>query len=226
MPLPNGLVNWSFSVLEMYKNCPYKYWAVKVGKIVKDDNQYTMDGEDEHKIFANYLGRKQPLTARTAKYQPLLDRVKARPGQLYVEYEMCLDYNYVPTAWKDWDKGWVRAAADVLIVNGEEAFYIDWKTGKFRPKDEQIRLTAAMTFEHFPAVKTFKGALVFHREQRMDVPLVIERWEKNEIWEEFLPTVNAMAKAKATGNFPKTPNPLCQFCPVTSCENWKPKPVR
>ena len=226
MPLPNGLVNWSFSVLEMFENCEYKYWAVKVGKIVSDDNQYNIDGDDEHKTFANYLTKRTPLPPRCQIYQPILDKVLSSPGQLYVEYNMTLDYNYVPCKGTDWDRAWVRGAADVLIVDGGLATYIDWKTGKFRPKEAQLKLTAPLVFRHFPAVQEFRGVLFFHREQRMTDPLVIARSEENDMWNQFLPTVNAIAKARSTGEYRKKPNPLCAYCPVKSCEHWKPSPPK
>lgn len=209
-------IAWSFSAVDSYRNCPRKFWAVKIEKLVSDANQYNTRGDDEHKVFDAYLRSRKPLPPSLAKFQPVLDRVLSAPGQLYSEYQLTLDTNYQPCGWKDWDRAWVRAQLDVLIVDGAKAKYIDWKTGKPRSDPTQMKLAAAMIFQVFPAVNEVDTFYSYIHHNK-NVPFSFTRMQVPDLWNEFLPTVRQIEKSRATGDWPATPNGLCGYCPYKAC---------
>lgn len=218
-------VAWSFSVLDMFENCPRKHHAVKIEKSVSDANKWNMKGDDEHKCFDAYLKGKSPLPSSLTRFTPMLDAVRASPGQMYSEYQMALTQDYVPCGFKDWDKAWVRAISDVAIVNGPKAKVLDWKTGKPKDDDRQMALNAAVTFQHFPAVNHIDTALVFVH-HNTTIRHVFTRADVPQLWNRFLPGVKRLELAAINNDYPATPNPLCRYCPVVKCPHNENKDAR
>jgi CRISPR/Cas system-associated exonuclease Cas4 (RecB family) len=228
-PAGRPIIAWSFSALEMFLNCPRKYWAVKVGKVCDDSNKWNQQGDDEHKSFDRYLKRTPhyQLPPTLLKYTPMLDRVLASPGQLYSEMSLCLDLSYTPCKGTDWNRAWVRGAADVLIVNGERAKVLDWKTGKPKNDPKQMQLVSLLVFQHFPDVQEVTTGYVFiHHNKVVPNPTsyndkldyTFRRDRKGEYWQSFLPDVKRMEQAKTKDEWPPTPNPLCAYCPYAACQ--------
>lgn len=211
------IIAWSFSALGEFVNCPYKYWAVKVGKIVSDVNVYNKAGDDYHQQFEQYLTRGTKLEDSLQRFAPMLDKFRRAPGQLLVEQQFCLDQNYQPCGYKDWNNAWVRGAADVMVLNGTVASVVDWKFGKVKKDPEQLSLLSALVFHHYPQVQQVRGAYVYANHDKV-VPFDFARSQLTDIWNHFLPDVNKLVVAKTKDEWPKTPNPLCGWCPVKTCQ--------
>ncbi len=215
-PAGKPIIAWSYSAITSFENCPYKFWATKIGRIVSDVNQYNAKGDLEHQYFENYLKKGIVLPPEAAPFAPLLDKLKALPGQKYYEYQMTLDANFVPCRWKDYDRAYVRAAADFLHVHDDRAHYFDWKSGKVRKDDEQIELTALMVFKHFPQVQQLNAGLVFYRQNKLH-PHIVRRSDEALLWNGWIGRVRELERAVREDSWPKTPNPLCAWCPVLQC---------
>lgn len=214
------VIAWSFSTLDAYENCPRKVWATKVEKLVSDVNQFNAEGDDHHKTFEYYLKNRADLPPNLQHFRPMLDRVKATPGELYTEFKMTLDTDYNPCGWSEWERAWVRGMSDVLIVNNDKAKYIDWKFGKVKDDERQPMLTAALVFQHFPQVQQVDSALVFAKHQKI-VPYRHTRAQVPELWAKFLPTVQKLTQSKINNEWPARPNPLCAYCPYLACPHNK-----
>jgi hypothetical protein len=141
----------------------------------------------------------------------------AIPGQRYCEYEMALLPDLTPCYFHDTER-WVRGIADLLIVNEDVAYVVDYKTGSDRYPDlEQLKLMALMTFVHFPKVNKVKGALLFILKNN----LVSEDYERSQIptlWDSFTPKVKRLELSYEKNEWPTNPTPLCRYCPVSTCE--------
>ena len=209
-------IAWSYSALSTFENCPRKYWATKVAKVVSDVNADNTEGDQDHKALQYHFQKGLALPPKLAFLQPLSDRLKAVPGERYVEYSMCLRQDLVPTHFRDWDNAWVRGAADYVIVDGEQATYLDWKKGKFRENDDQIELTALLLFRHFPQLKKVKGGLVFYNYGKV-YPHIVRREDESRLWNGFYARVKEMEHAKIEDAWPTKPNPLCAWCPYKAC---------
>lgn len=209
-------IAWSFSALNTFKNCPRKFWATKIAKVVSDVNQYNVQGDQEHSYFENYLKKGIMLPETIRHHQPLLDKLAALVGEKYYEFKLTLDNQMVPCKWGDFDKAWVRGAADFLCVNGSKAYHFDWKSGKFRPSDEQLELTALLVFRHFPEVQQVNGALVFYKHAKLH-PHIVRRSDESRLWNGLISDVKVLEEAKRTDSWEATPNPLCGWCPYKAC---------
>jgi RecB family exonuclease len=217
------IIAWSFSALNTFENCPRKFWATRVQKLVSDYNKDNTKGDDEHKCFDAYLKKATPLPASIAGFTPALQVVQRMPGQLYSEYSMALTQRLEPCKGTDWDVVWSRSIADVLVVDGSKATMIDWKFGKV-PKEykdqnpaDQMEIAAAHVWRLFPAVNEVRTiySYMYHNTNK---PFDFQRAaDEARIWNSLMPRVRSLEKAKALDLWPATPNPLCGWCPYGQC---------
>jgi len=152
---------WSFSSLKDYVNCPRQYHEVKVLKnYTKRATEQMLYGTAVHKACEDYVGEGVPLAKNYEHFKPVLDALLEIPGTRLPEYQMALDVDRKPCKYS---KGyWVRGIVDLLIVDGDMAHIVDYKTGSNKyPDPKQLRLMALMTFAHFPEVKPVKAGLLF-----------------------------------------------------------------
>ena len=213
------VIAWSFSALQMFENCPRKYWAVKIGKQVNDENQYNMQGDDEHQSIQHYAAKGIPMPATLAPMKVLIDKLNAIPGEKYVEQKLSLTAEFLPCKWNDWDNVWVRGAGDYIKVRAPNAYYFDWKSGKKKSADDtedQAELTSALIMAHHPAVNAVTTGILFYRHNHLN-PHITRREDLPRIWNGYIARVKALETAKLTDNWPATPNPLCGWCPYMAC---------
>lgn len=216
-------LTWSYSAIQTYENCPYKYWATKVGKIVSDVNQDNQEGSDNHEAFEHYVARNRALPDHLVRYSPVLDKLRKSAGEILVEQQFALDMQFNPCGFKDWNRAWVRAISDYLCLNGQVAMMVDYKFGKPHKDPDQNSLVAAVLFQTYPQLTTVRSAYWYCAWDKW-VPFDFHRDGATKIWNRFLPTVTKMTNAKLQDDWPKTPNPLCGWCPVGNCHhNTNPK---
>ena len=213
------IIAWSYSALSDFKNCPFKYWAVKIGKIVSDDNAFNKRGDDYHKEFESYVAKGTRLGPALEKFEPVLEKLRRAPGTVYTEYKMALTQEYQPCDFKDWNNAWVRSIADYMNINGANGVGIDYKFGKYRNDPEQNSLVAAVAFQIFPTLQRVRTAYYYAMHDKFTPFVDYTRDDIPRIWNYFLPDVQKLAQAKVEDTWPKTPNPLCAYCPVAACQH-------
>ena len=76
------VIAWSYSAIQSYENCPYKFWATRVGKIVSDVNKANADGANDHEAFEHYVGRNRALPSHLERFRPALDMLKRADGEI------------------------------------------------------------------------------------------------------------------------------------------------
>lgn len=204
----------SFSSLKLYENCPLRYYNQRVIKSVVDKGgEASQYGERIHKFLEDRLKAGAPLPPEA---EPIEGAVQAITrlvgnGEIHIEKELTLNQNLEPTGW--WDKdAWVRSKLDVLILRSDEAFNIDWKTGKRRPDFTQLELFALQIFAHYPHIEKVTGSFVWIK----DVALDKETYYKSDtprLWEMFLSRVQRIETSLAHDNWPARPSGLCNYCP-------------
>ena len=211
---------WSFSSLKDYINCPKQYQEVKVLKRhVKFPTEQMRYGTEVHKACEDYVGRDIPLAKNYERFQDTLDILRAIPGVKYPEHQMALSLTKEPCAY---GKGyWVRGIVDLLIVDGKEAFIVDYKTGSSKyPDVKQLTLMALMTFAHFPEVDNIKAGLLFIVNNAF-VTEVYRREDIDKLWETFDPHLERLTLSYENDVWQANPTGLCGWCPVKSCEFHK-----
>jgi len=204
----------SFSSLKLYENCPLRYQQQRILKAVVDKGgEASQHGERVHKYLEERLTGVSPLPD---ELEPLegaiaaLDRLSAK-GVLMVEQELTLNAELKPTGWWDSD-AWLRSKLDVLVVRGDKAYNLDWKTGKRRPDYSQLELFALQVFAHYPEVQRVTSAFIWIRDVATDKE-TYTRDDAPKLWENLLAKVRRIEQSVATDNWPARPSGLCNYCP-------------
>jgi hypothetical protein len=134
---------------------------------------------------------------------------------------MALRFDKTPCDFHDEDR-WVRGIADLVIVNGDCAFIVDYKTGsKKYPDPKQLRLMSLMAFTHFPDIQKIKAGLLFV----MHNAFVTEEYHRRDMdksWGMFEQPLKRLENSYETDVWQPNPTPLCGWCSVDSCE-FNPK---
>ena len=116
---------------------------------------------------------------------------------------------------------WVRGIADLLIVDGDQAYIVDYKTGSNKyPDAKQLKLMALMTFAHFPEVQKIKAGLLFIVHEAF-VDEEYTRDQVEDLWEAFRPDLARLQASYDNDVWNPRKSPLCGYCPVKTCEYYK-----
>lgn len=217
------MINWSYSSLKDFLNCPKQYYHVKVAKdFVKKDTVHTLYGKEVHKALEDYVRDGTPLAKNYQIYQKVLDELVAIPGDKYPEFRMALAPDRTKCDFDD-ESRWVRGIVDLLIVDNEDAYIVDYKTGNNKYADpKQLRLMALMTYAHFPSVQRIKAGLLFILRNSF-VNEEYTRKDMDRLWADFLPSIARLELSYKSNMWNPQPSGLCGWCPVESCKFYKEK---
>jgi CRISPR/Cas system-associated exonuclease Cas4 (RecB family) len=212
----------SFSAVSEFESCPRKFYQVKILKAYPhEDTDATIYGKEVHLACEEYIRDGKPLGGH-ARFQPILDKLNAFPGDKHCELEMAIDKNGQYVDFNS-DLRMYRGIADLVIVDGDTARVIDYKTGKANyPKPKQLELMALMVFAKFPAVMKVSGALLFllhdvivkRDYDRKDFISILNYWSGKR---------DTILLCAESDTWNPNPSGLCPYCPHKSCEYWKPK---
>lgn len=211
------MIQWSFSSLKDFINCPKQYYHTKVAKdYVKKQTQQMLYGAEVHKACEGYICDGASLAKNYLRFKPQLDALLGIKGTKYCEHQMALTKDKQPCAF-DSDTRWVRGIVDLLIVDGADAYIVDYKTGSSRyPDPKQLKLMALMTYAHFPEVENIRAGLLFV----MHNTFITEEYNRKDIkklWENFTVELDRLQIAYDNNMWFPKPGPLCGWCPVSNC---------
>ena len=216
-------IPWSFSSLDMFVSCPKKFKHIKILKDSREEeeSEALVWGNRVHKALENYLRDGVPLPSGFEAFQDYAARLKAIEGEKHIELEAAVTADMTPTSFFAKDV-YSRGKIDYLVVNGNRAVVIDHKTGK-KKHTRQLALMALYVFLLFPQVDEVQSMFCF-------VPggdFIRERWLReniNQIFDLFAADIQAYKRALEEDVFVARPSGLCNgWCPVKSCEHWRPK---
>ncbi len=215
---------WSYSSIKTFDQCPKKYFHLKVAKDIKDEPGEAADyGTAVHLAAEEYIRDGKPIPDKFAYIRPVVERLEALPGEKHAELKLGLTRDFEPCGFFDKDVWW-RGIADLLVIDGHRAWCVDYKTGKSaRYADtKQLDLLAGAVFSHFPQVMTIKSSLIFvvSGELVAKKHIITERSEYLSVFNDELARLDA---AMENGVWNAKSSGLCPWCPVTSCENWRPR---
>lgn len=217
------MIKWSFSGLKQFINCPRQYNEVKIkGNFQTEETEQIRYGKEVHKALEDYVREGKPLLKNYQRFQKFVDPILALGGTAYAEHEMALREDHTPCGFKDEDY-WVRGIVDLLVIKGDTAYIIDYKTGSNRyPDSTQLQLMALLVFAHFSEVNHAKGCLMFvvhdsfvFKEYRRD--------QTDALWVKFTNDLARLKISFTNDTWPPNPKPLCGWCPVKTCEFYKQK---
>jgi hypothetical protein len=181
------------------------------------DTVATLYGKEVHKALEDYVRDSIPLAKNYQRFKAVVDELIAIEGTKYCEHEMALLPNKEACDFND-ETRWVRGIADLLIVDKDIAYVIDYKTGSQKyPDPKQLRLMSLMVFANFPDVQVVKGGLLFV----MHGAFITEEYNRNQIddsWGHFTPLLARLDNSYKADTWVPNPTGLCRFCAVKSCE--------
>lgn len=218
-------ITWSFSSLKAYQTCARQFYSYKVAKqYVQEETEAIRYGKVLHEAFEYYIKEGRPLGVDFMRFKPVLDALNNIPGTKYTEYEMALTADLKPASGFLGKDVFCRGIADLLIVNGEVAYVVDYKSGKAKyPDKKQLELMALMVFAHFPDVQTVKGMLLFVHHD-VTVKGEYKRTQEKELWAKWLNGVEQLKTSHITGSWAPNPSGLCRgWCAVEWCEHRQAK---
>jgi hypothetical protein len=215
---------WSYSSIKTFDQCPKKYFHLKVVKDVKDEPGEAADyGTAVHEAAELFITQGAPIPEKFAFMRPIVEPLAKKQGTKYAEIKIGVTSDLKPCGFFDKDV-WYRGIADLLIVNGSKAWLIDYKTGKNAKYADmkQLDLLAGAVFIHFPKVETIKSALLYVVSQEM--PRKTHQRENLATYMGVFDTqLESLSDAMDNGVWNAKSSALCGWCPVQTCEHWRPR---
>jgi RecB family exonuclease len=213
------LTTWSYSAIKEFRTCPRKYYASRVEKLYPfQQSAAAKYGNEVHEAAELYVRDGSPMPGNMVQYTTVLDKLAAIEGTKHCEYKMALTEDLEVCDFDD-DGRWVRGIADLVIVNRNKAFVVDYKTGSDKyPDKDQLELMTLMVFVHFPEVIKAKAALVFLTRDNIFTEAYTRRKAAKQ-WKGWRSKIVELDKAFEHERWPANPNGLCRsWCPVEHCE--------
>jgi len=214
-----SIAPWSFSKIKAFKQCPKQFYHEKVLKeypvVETEAMRY---GTEFHLACEEYIRDGKPLDERFAYAKSMLDSLNAKEGEKLCELKMGLTENLEPCDFFA-DDVWWRGIADLVILNGDTAWVIDYKTGKSdRYADKgQLELMALAMFKYYPDLKKVRAGLLFV----VPKSLIKDNYSIDQappMWEHWMREYNRMDTAFKKDVWNPNPSGLCKrHCPVTQC---------
>lgn len=208
----------SFSRLSTFENCQAQFDYLYVSKRVQNQsNEASEYGNRVHEVLehkgkgtlnedALSLEGKQTLE----RWGPLVDKIISRSGDKYFEYQMAVNRQLQPVDWFAKDV-WIRSIADVLVVDGDKAYCLDYKTGKVKDNPTQLQLFAAMVMWQFPQVNTVKTSFIWLKFDET-TNATYERRFLDSLWSTLEPRFDKVQEIIDLGVFKARPSGLCPWC--------------
>ena len=210
----------SFSRLSTFEQCPAQFDYLYVSKRVQSTTNEAADyGDRVHKVLEAYgrgtldTGALTEEGSSTLKqWGGVVDKITSRGGDKYFEHQMAVNRQLQPVDWFAKDV-WIRSIADVLIVDGDTAYCLDYKTGKVKDNPTQLQLFAAMVMWHFPQVNTVKTSFVWLKFNEV-TNAKYERRFLDALWRALEPRFDKVQETIDLGVFDTKPSGLCPWCPA------------
>lgn len=218
---------WSYSSIKTFEQCPKKYYHLKVAKDVKDEPGEAADyGTAVHLAAEEFIRDGKPIPEKFAFMRPILEKLAAKPGEKYCELKLGvakMSWGYDPCGFFDKDV-WYRGIVDLLILDGDRAWMVDYKTGKNAKYADmkQLDLMAGALFVKFPELQTINSGLLYVISNEFP-----RKTHTRDNMEEYLSvfgdSLDDLEAAMEHGVFNPKSGPLCGWCPVVNCAHWKPR---
>jgi hypothetical protein len=218
---------WSYSSIKTFDQCPKKYFHLKVVKDVKDEpGEAAVYGTQVHEAAEFFIRDGTPIPEKFAYMRPIVEPLAAKQGEKLTEMKLGLRKQgdeFEVCGFFDKDV-WYRGIVDLLIIDGDRAWMIDYKTGKNAKYADmkQLDLMAGAIFVRYPDLKTIKSGLAYvvsnefpkktHKREHLNTYLSV-----------FDNQLDRLDAAMENGVWNAQTSPLCGWCPVTSCEHWRPR---
>jgi hypothetical protein len=224
--MPVTLPPWSYTALDCFDNCPHQYHWKFILKNKEPATEEMAEGRRVHDAMEKRVAANIVLPPAYAKWDPLAQSIVNMAhntgGEIRTEMKVGVDRNLKPCDFFGKDV-YARGALDVAVLWPTAMYIGDWKTGKTREKDFQVKIFAFFGFLTFPNIDKITACNIWLPTSKIGEPYNYKREDLPKIWSEIYMKLVAMEQAAAKDEWVKRQSPLCAYCPVLSCENNRSK---
>lgn len=217
--MPPKPYTWSYSSMDLFKQCPHKYYRLRIKKDIHEPPSDAIRyGQEMHKAAEDFILVGTPLTEKFKFLEPMLVTLQNYKGTKYCEYKMGLTRALEPCEFFAPDVWW-RGIVDYLCVDGELAIMVDYKTGKSSKyaDTKQLEIMSLAVFKHFPQVKKVRAGLMFV----IAKDFVKDKYEvqnSDKYWQRWLVDTAQLERTLEADVWNPRPNFTCKkWCPVKDC---------
>lgn len=206
----------SHSFLSTFEKCPKQAWHRYIARDVPYvETEAIKYGNDVHKAFELRINENSPMPEYLSSYESL---VEALGPSCFAELELGVTEEGKPTSFTA-TNCFMRGKVDVLKIDENKGFILDWKTGRKWEDPSELQRHAILIHAHFPQLEELSGAYMWLKEMRL-----------GKVYNLLKSTDLTFSKAKATKlrvddlldggeEWAATPNKLCPWCPVETCRS-------
>jgi hypothetical protein len=205
----------------LFEQCPKKYYHLKVAKDIKEElGEAIIFGNEIHKVAEEYVAKDKPIPEKYRGIEPALKALKDMEGEKLCENKLGLTIDFEPCGFFD-KKVWWRGVADIIILQGDTIFTVDYKTGKKSQSADlkQLEILALALFKHYPQVKRVKAGLLFLFADDF-IKTVYSADSQSTLWTDWVSDVGQLETSVINDVWNAKPNFTCRgWCPVHSCDH-------
>ena len=222
--------SWSFTGLDVFFNiCARKFaarWFYKTE--IFEANPTSIWGNRKHKAdelalkeleFEIVKGQKIICEKEIVdwKYVNAFLAAKNAGARLLVEEEIAFDRGLKRVAWFD-KTAWGRAKIDVALIKDDTIKIYDWKTGKEKYDEWQLRIFCLFAALAYPQIQHFEARFIWLQEDKVSDAIILTRTEILPILKDTLAKVARIEQAWNDEIFQCRQNGLCKrYCGVLDC---------
>lgn len=217
----NRPFSWSYSALTDFEGCPARYAAKRFYcTTVEPPTEHTLWGTRVHEAFEARLKNGTPFGEGMESFEPWAKALAGLPGQKFFEQKFAVTETLQNVDFFH-RLAWGRGVVDLLIVaeRGTEATLIDYKTGKRKDDDTQLKVFSWFCGNYFPMLERFKYRYLWLKPGTVSGGELL-RADLDGVWEGIARRVEDVQTAWTHENFPLRPSGLCGWCPVEECIHW------
>jgi CRISPR/Cas system-associated exonuclease Cas4 (RecB family) len=209
----------SYSHIKAFETCPKQFYHSKhLNEYPFVETEAVKYGKEMHTAAELYIRDDEPLPKRFEYLRSPLEALKRKSGKKFTELKLGVTHDITPCTYFSKDI-WLRGVVDLLIIDGNKAWVIDYKSSKkseYAEKD-QLELMALLVFASYTEVEEIYGGLMFPRINQM-VKSKYYKKDKAKLWSEWINRNNKMKEAYKLNKWATKPSGLCRaYCPVTHC---------
>jgi len=210
---------WSFSKIKDYDQCPKQYYHKHILKEIPfKQTEATLYGTAFHTVAEDFIGKDIPVPAKFSFAEKLLTSLKNKKGVKLCEIKLGLTKNLEDCDFYAKDV-WFRGVADLVIMDGDTATVVDYKTSKSAKYADkgQLELMALALFARYPQLKKIRAGLLFVISNNL-VKDTYMGYDTGKLWEKWLGKYGQMQTSADEDVWNARPNGLCRrHCPVIEC---------
>ena len=213
--------SWSYSSLSLFKQCPRKYYHLRVAKDIKEPRSRALIyGNRVHKAAEEYVKNNVEIPKPFEYIKKSVDAIlESFKGEVLCEEKLGVTKDLEPCSFYAKDV-WYRGIVDLLIIQKDKAVIIDYKTGKHpdRADTDQLELMSLAVFKHYPFVTEIKAGLLFLVKKAL-IKAKYSSDEQDDLWVKWRDEIDILNTCYVNDVWNARENFTCRgWCPVISCE--------